>query len=340
MLNNCKSDWIELHQGVPQGTILGPLLFNIYVNRMKEYITEKCELIQYADDTMIFSANTNEKKALKNLEENIKKVKKFFEIHRLTINGDKTEFITSCKISKNNIVRDMEIQVDGKTISPSNHVKCLGVFLNQNLTYQNEVKNLLMKMACGIKTIYSVRDLFPEKSRFLLLNALVISHLHYSLVLLNGITENLLTTFENQLRWAVKACFNRNKFDHSSDLKIYHKILPIRYFLQYKSILYFWKFRPGILPAFAKVKPTTAVIKNQERTNKLYVNLPRETEVMRNCFYNKVVPLWNTSPDNVNIKNYTYVTMKRKIKSFFQKFENEIDTPGNSKKCWNDFRFT
>ena len=50
------------------GTILGPLLFNIHVNRMKETITENCELIQYSDDTMIFSANTNEKEALKNLE--------------------------------------------------------------------------------------------------------------------------------------------------------------------------------------------------------------------------------------------------------------------------------
>ena len=62
---------------------------------------------------MIFSANTNEEEALKNLEENIKKLKNFFEIHGLPINANKTEFI--CKISKNNIVRDMEIQVDGKT---------------------------------------------------------------------------------------------------------------------------------------------------------------------------------------------------------------------------------
>ena len=78
MLNNCKSDWIEIHQ-VVQGTILGPLLFNIYVNRMKEMITKKCELIEYADDTMIFSANTNEKEALKNLEEKIEKLKNFLK---------------------------------------------------------------------------------------------------------------------------------------------------------------------------------------------------------------------------------------------------------------------
>ena len=51
-----------------------------------------------------------------------------------------------------------------------------------------------MKMACGIKKIHLVRDLIPEKTRFLLLNALVISHLNYSSILLNGITENLLNS--------------------------------------------------------------------------------------------------------------------------------------------------
>ena len=96
------------------------MLLNIYVNRMKETITEKCELIQYADDTIIFSANTNEKEALRNWEENMKKLKNCFEIHRLTINADKTEFITFCKFRKT-ALRDMEIHVDSKTISPYYH---------------------------------------------------------------------------------------------------------------------------------------------------------------------------------------------------------------------------
>ena len=67
----------------------------------------------------------------------------------------------------------------------------------------------MMKMACGIKTIYSIGDLRLEKTRVLLLNALVISHLQYPSVLLNGITKNLLKTFGNQLCLAVKAGFKK-----------------------------------------------------------------------------------------------------------------------------------
>ena len=85
-------------------------------------------------------------------------------------------------------------------------------------------------MATGIKTLYAIRDIFPIATRLLLLNALVLSQLHYPAILLTGISENLITTLEKQLNWGIKACFNRSKFDHSTNLETRHKILPVRYF--------------------------------------------------------------------------------------------------------------
>ena len=75
-------------------------------------------------------------------------------------------------------------------------------------------------MVCSIKTIYYVRDFLPEKSRFFLLNALVISHLQYSSVILNGISQNLISTLEKQLNWGIKACFNGHEMDSAQDLRI------------------------------------------------------------------------------------------------------------------------
>ena len=68
-------------------------------------------------------------------------------------------------------------------------------------TFQEEGKHILRKMPCGIKTLYSIRDCFPQKVRSLLLNALAISHLHYPAILLNGLTENLNTASEKQMNW-------------------------------------------------------------------------------------------------------------------------------------------
>ena len=71
-LPNCHSDWIKLYQGVPQVTILGPLLFNIYVNDMQHEVQNDCNLLQYADDTMVFKSDSNIHKAIASLEQNVK----------------------------------------------------------------------------------------------------------------------------------------------------------------------------------------------------------------------------------------------------------------------------
>ena len=123
----------------------------------------------------------------------------------------------------------LKLKVHSQVISAISNVKYLGVYLDQNLNYRIEIKNIFRKMALGIKSLYFVRDIFPQKTRKLLLNALVVRHLHYSAILLSGISENFLTTLEKQLNWGIKACFNRLIYDHSSDLKIQHNILPVRY---------------------------------------------------------------------------------------------------------------
>ena len=93
----------------------------------------------------------------------------------------------------------VKLKVHNQVISAISNVKYLGVYLCQNLNYQIEIKKILRKMALGIKSLYSVRDIFPQKARKMLLNALVVSHLHYSAILSRGISENFLTTLEKQL---------------------------------------------------------------------------------------------------------------------------------------------
>ena len=70
-LNGIVSDWIKLKQGVPQGTVLGPLLFNIYVNDLSYTINENAHVIQYADDCVLFCRHSESERALNHLQENI-----------------------------------------------------------------------------------------------------------------------------------------------------------------------------------------------------------------------------------------------------------------------------
>ena len=104
-------------------------------------------------------------------------------------------------------------------------------------------------MAFSIKTIYYVRDFLPEKTRLLLLNSLVISHLRYSSVLLNGISQSLISTLEKQLNWGIKACFNRYKMDSAQDLRIKHGIISVRQTVDMNAIKFFWKWKYNLFPS-------------------------------------------------------------------------------------------
>ena len=74
VLNRIESDWINLKRGVPQSTILGPPIFNIYVNILAKIVEKDCTVVQYADDTFLFTSDIDEISSKIKLEHNISKI--------------------------------------------------------------------------------------------------------------------------------------------------------------------------------------------------------------------------------------------------------------------------
>ena len=173
-------------------------------------------------------------------------------------------------------------------------------------------------MKLKIQSLYALSNFLPFNARLLLFNALIMSHLHYSTVLLNGITENLLTTLEKQLNWGIKACFYRNKYDSFSDFKLMYDIIPFRYFLNNKASIYFWKFKNNLIPAFlGEMKPSTAVLRKQNRTKSEYFNLIQRTEYIGKCFFKRAIALWNTLPESNKTKNMLMLLLSKKLNNIF-----------------------
>ncbi len=138
-LNSTVSNKLNVAYGVPQGSILGPVLFSIYVNDLNESINECC-LTQYADDTQFLHADTpnNLVALISRTEETLRNVKQYFLRNGLMLNSKKTQciFIGNRQLLSQ-IPPNTIIDCDGDFIYPSSHVKNLGVFIDKYmlLTY-------------------------------------------------------------------------------------------------------------------------------------------------------------------------------------------------------------
>ena len=133
---------------------------------------------------MILLSLAVEKQFLKHLEKSIAKLILFFRKNELNGNESETEFIIFGAPKRNKIE---EIVVNGCTVLEKKVVKYLGVHIDCNFSFDEEIKNVLRKMAVGIKVIYSIKNIFPEKTRSALLNSLVLSQLHYPIALFSGL---------------------------------------------------------------------------------------------------------------------------------------------------------
>ena len=124
--NVIESDWIQLYQGAHQGTIIGPLLFNLYINNLRLKKPNDCQLVQYADDTLIFTCNHLLLKAKNYSEKALTLIIDYCEMHSLTTNASKTEFINFCKKSRALYTTDIEFKIGNCCFHKSESTKYLG----------------------------------------------------------------------------------------------------------------------------------------------------------------------------------------------------------------------
>ena len=172
-VNGILSHWNEIKRGVPQGTVLGPLLFNLYVNDIQERLNEGCTLVQYADDCMVFSSSIISEDALNQLQKSLNNLTEFFAENQLNLNASKSEFITFCQENDSKNVDTDTIVINGHCVAKKSECKNLGLIFDSSLSFHAQIKTILQKIAQGIKTIDTIGQQLPTLSLIDLLYCLV-----------------------------------------------------------------------------------------------------------------------------------------------------------------------
>lgn len=178
-VNGKLSSQRSLLCGIPQGTILGPLLFLIYINDLPNCLTHS-QARMYADDTHLTFASNRIDDIESHLNEDLANVNKWLLCNKLTLNQSKTEFMLIGSRQRLNTFQAAPIlALNNETIKQVPHTKSLGVHIDENLTWNEHIKQLVKKIASGIGSLKRVRNCIPASTLNTIYNSLVQSHFDY-----------------------------------------------------------------------------------------------------------------------------------------------------------------
>ena len=182
VFNSCQSDYSEIYTGAPQGSILGPLFFGIYINDLIN-VSNRLNFLMYADDTTIYF-NLEEFDHLNkegDINGELEKVNTWLKLNKLSLNAQKTKLMVFHRKQKH--VDEINVQYNGTKIERVESFNFLGIMLDENLTWKSHIETVGKKISKVTGILYRLKNIFPENVLFVLYNSLIVSYINYGLLL-------------------------------------------------------------------------------------------------------------------------------------------------------------
>ena len=203
-INNTHSIFQILLSGVPQGPILGPLLFNIFVNDLYLWIT-KTDLLNFSDDNTISAAGKTIEDLIYTLETESQKAIEWFKLNEMIVNPDKFQAII---VKKNAKIKDSyPLKINDQIINSENSVKLLGIEIDNKLSFDKHISTLSKKASNQLNAIGRIQKYMGFKEKEVLINSFVYSNFNYCPLVwhfcssksMNKIQERALRILHNDL---------------------------------------------------------------------------------------------------------------------------------------------
>ena len=295
---------LPIVRGVPQGSILGPLLFLLFVNDIVNSSTS-LHFILYADDTNLFLSHKNIEELMLQANVEMQRVTKWFIANKLKVNKSKTKYMIfnlKDKHKSKQLLNDLDLKVDNEIVERVEYTNFLGVIIDNKLNWEKHIEGISKKVSANLGIIRKLRTLLPNKSLFTLYNSIIHPYLSYCNLVWGSTFDKYLMPLYILQKSAVRLCCNAHFRAHSSPLFKKLRLLKLHDMVAHNSLLFMFKFKYDLLPgAFHNYFCLNSAIHNTNTRGKDTFHLPlfRSSFIQQNSIKYRGAVQWNSLDSSI-----------------------------------------
>jgi len=313
-VNGGHSSYGEVTCGVPQGSILGPLLFTIYVNDMIQSVN--CDLFLYADDSALVVSGSDPREIEHRLSLELASLNVWLEENKLSLHLGKTESILFASKKRLGKIDEMSVSCNDVDINAKSSVKYLGVTLDQDMSGTTMGTSVIKKVNSKIKFLYRKRVFFGVKERKMLCSALLQSNFDYACnSWYRGLQKKLRDRLQTAQNKIIRYILNYHCRQHLG-FADFNKLgwLNVSGRVDYLSLNLMYSIFNNSAPSYMCNVDLVCHSHHTRRSNLCFV-LPQVKTQGSNSFKYCGIKLWNDLPFNVKCAQ-TKDEFKKRCKGF------------------------